>query len=169
MARRKLPTEQTTADSPISAAENLTNIAVETADEAENNEPTYRLIIERGEALKLSPKSESKIYFQLALNEDDQALYLRIDSNDGGGLHSKEWISVELIIDTLKQLEGATFKSTALKSCMVGKSSNNASFLAAILRSPDIQLIKPAEEGIFSHILVADFDAISADLLSRKP
>jgi len=52
---------------------------------------------------------------------------------------------------------------------MTGKSSNNASFLAAILRSPEIGLIKASEKNAFQHLLVDNFTKVAAALLQRAP
>jgi hypothetical protein len=129
--------------------------------------PEHLLLIEKGEAGKLSPKSSGKIYFELVRQHTDNLNYLRITGNDGGGLHSREWISIEKVINALKTQEGHPFKSSILKTCMVGKSANNVSFLAAILRSTDIKLIKQSPTNTFSHLLVDDFDKQSAALLKR--
>jgi len=133
--------------------------------EADTAGPSYKLIIERGIADKLSPKSSDKIYFQLARDTEEKINYLRIDSNDGGGLHSKEWIPLEGVINALSEQKGHSFKSSVLKPCMVGRSSNNASFLAAILRSPEIRLIRASDKSTFVHQLVDDFDKQSTALL----
>lgn len=135
----------------------------------ETNKPdqSYAMIIEHGEADKLSPKSPDKIHFQLAHDSKEKISYLRITGNGGGGLHSKEWIPLEGVINVLTGQAGHTFKSSVLKPCMVGKSSNNASFLAAILRSPEIKLIQPSEKSTFLHELAADFDKRSDELLKR--
>ncbi len=127
----------------------------------------FKLIIERGVADKLNPKATGKVYFQLARHTEENKNYLRIDGNDSSGLHSREWIPLESLVEQLKAQAGHPFKSLILKSCMKGKSANNASFLAAILRSPEIKLIQPAEKNLFLHQLVEDFDARSSALLKR--
>lgn len=142
--------------------------AQKTGSEAGVNLPlVYHPLIEKGVADKLSPKSTGKIYFQLARHQEDGRNYLRIDSNDGGGLHSREWIPLDNVVNALAGQSGHPFKSSILKACMIGKSSNNASFLAAILRSPPIKLIQPSEKSTFLHVLVADFDKRSDELLKR--
>ena len=128
----------------------------------------YQILIENGEADKLSPKSTGKIYFELARYQVDGCNYLRIKGNEGGGLHSREWVSVEKVINTLSTQAGHPFKSSVLKTCTIGKSSNNASFLAAILRSSEIKLIQATEKNTFSHLLVDDFEKLSAALLKRN-
>lgn len=127
----------------------------------------YTFVIEKGVASKLSPKSAGAVFFQLAVKDEDKSLHLRISGNEGGGLHSKEWVSVTAIIELLKPLKEQHFKSNVFKSVMVGKSSNNVSFLSGILRSTDIGLIQPSPEGTFLHQLPADFDLKCKTLLAR--
>jgi hypothetical protein len=72
----------------------------------------YKIIIENGEAAKLSPKSSGKIYFEMAHHQIDGCNYLRIKGNESGGLHSLEWVSLEKVIATLAGQVGNPFKST---------------------------------------------------------
>lgn len=139
----------------------------ESVKDLNSTETEFQIIIEQGTADKLSPKSTGKIYFQLARHQDDQTNYLRITGNDGGGLHSREWIALDKVIATLSGQAGHPFKSSVLKTCMVGKSANNVSFLAAILRSGDIKLLKPSEKSLFHHVLVDDFEQQAASLQKR--
>lgn len=127
----------------------------------------FSMVLERGVAAKLNPKAEGNIYFQLARQKEDGALYLRITGNDGGGLHTREWINFEAVIETLRALPDGVFGSKALKPCILGKSSNNASFLAAILRSPELALIQPEGDKAFLHVLAADFDDKAEKLLNK--
>lgn len=143
------------------------NTHAENAKESDSTESQFQIIIEQGSVNKLSPKSTGKIYFQLARHQDDQTNYLRITGNDGGGLHSREWIALDKVITTLSGQAGHPFKSSVLKTCMVGKSANNVSFLAAILRSGDIKLLKPSEKSLFLHVLVDDFEQQAASLQKR--
>lgn len=148
------------------SADNATKF--EQRRETSNPDENYKILIERGVADKLSPKSTGKIYFQLAHQTEDKKNYIRIADTEGGGLHTREFISLEKIITTLSGQAGHPFKSSVLKECMVGKSSNNSSFLAAILRTSDIRLIKPSENSTFLHVLVDDFDKRSTALLKRS-
>lgn len=158
---------------PTPAAATAERLALEkgtkstSTEEQSNPDEQFEIIIEKGTANKLSPKSKGKIYFQLARNQDDKANYLRITSNDGGGLHSREWVALDKVITTLSGQAGHPFKSNALKECMIGKSANNASFLAAILRSSEIKLIKPSEKSTFHHVLVDDFEQRAVSLQKR--
>lgn len=139
--------------------------ATETTD-AVNPDAGYTFLIDKGVASKLSPKSAGAVFFQLALKDEDNSLHLRISGNEGGGLHSKEWVSVTAIIELLKPLKDQHFKSNVFKKVMVGKSSNNVSFLSGILRSADIGLIQPSPEGTFLHQLPADFELKCKTLLA---
>lgn len=141
-------------------------VETEQATEATNPDAGYTLLIDKGVASKLSPKSAGAVFFQLAVKDEDNSLHLRISGNEGGGLHSKEWVSVTAIIELLKPLKEQSFKSNVFKKVMVGKSSNNVSFLSGILRSADIGLIQPSPEGAFLHQLAADFDLKCKTLLA---
>ncbi len=139
--------------------------ATETND-AINPDEGYTFLIDKGVASKLSPKSAGAVFFQLAVKDEDNSLHLRISGNEGGGLYSKEWVSVTAIIELLKPLKDQHFKSNVFKKVMVGKSSNNVSFLSGILRSADIGLIQPSPEGTFLHQLPADFELKCKTLLA---
>ena len=143
----------------------VTEQATETP-ETINPDAGYTFLIDKGVASKLSPKSVGAVFFQLAVKDDDNSLHIRISGNEGGGLHSKEWVSVTAIIELLKPLKEQSFKSNVFKKVMVGKSSNNVSFLSGILRSADIGLIQPSPEGTFLHQLAADFDLKCKTLLA---
>lgn len=125
----------------------------ETTDSATTAHPDegYHLLIDKGEAAKISPKSQGRIFFQVALNEGDQQLYLRIDSNEGGGLHSREWVPLKGLVDLLMAQGDNPFTSSLFKQVIKGRSSNNASFVAGILRSEALQLIQGSEKGLFHH------------------
>lgn len=166
---RKQTTIPVIEDTEVSTKNSMLLKGTDSENQQSHSNAQYELIIERGEAAKLSPKSAGKIYFQFAKSSEDDALYLRIDSNDGGGLHSREWINFQKVIDTISPQTGSPFKSTLLRTCMKGKSSNNASFLAAILRSPEIGLIKASERSAFQHLLADNFDEVGAALQQRTP
>lgn len=76
--------------------------------EVVNPDAGYTLLIDKGVAAKLSPKSTGAVFFQLAVKDEDNSLHLRISGNEGGGLHSKEWVSVTAIIEALTPLKFST-------------------------------------------------------------
>lgn len=132
------------------------------------NEPlpeTHDILID-GKASKLSPKQPGFIYFQLGKHHETKELELRLTGNDGGGLHSKEWVKLSAILAVLdEQEEDKPFKSGELKPVFKGGSANNVSFLSAVLRSESIALIDSTENSIFLHLLHRDFKSRREALL----
>ena len=102
---------------------------------------------------------------KIAKNDENYELYLRLSSNEGGGLHSKNWILLESIIEILDKKGEKPFKSTALKSVFTSSSANNSGFLAGILRSNDIGLITQSGKSVFLHELATDYEEKKAKLL----
>lgn len=145
------PTDATTS-LPTESALKVTTDADENPKQAEKPAKNdqllegYTILLEQGKALKLSPKTQNHVFYQIATHDEDEQLCLRISGNEGGGLHSKEWLAVEKITETLEGLTGQTIKSTMLKPVFTGSSSNNTAFLAAVLRSPEIGLLVRAGE-----------------------
>lgn len=126
----------------------------------------YQVIIDQAKANKLSPKTLDCIFFQVALNLDDDKVYLKMTGNEGGGLHSKEWLALHKIIDILSNQQSEKhFKSSVLRPVFVGKSSNNAAFLAAVLRSETIGLIRCSDSSKFLHVLTDDMQEKGDGLL----
>ncbi len=101
------------------------------------------------------------MFYDVAKHDEDNELYLRLSGNEGGGLHSKEWILLQSVIEILDQQftnPTAPFKSLILKPLFNGSSANNVGFFAAALRSSDIGLLKPAEKGVFLHLISDDYE-----------
>ncbi|MEZ8401021.1 hypothetical protein AB6C85_23730 [Vibrio splendidus] len=117
-----------------------------------------------GKAKKLSPKTENHVFYQLSVHDDMNSLFLRLSGNEGGGLHSKEWVAFEDIIAVLNEQDDKPFKSTVLKSVFKGGSANNAGFMAAALRG--LLLILPSEKSVFLHVLAPDYEQRRDELLS---
>lgn len=107
-----------------------------------------------GLAPKLSSKSKGLIGYEVALNIDDKCRYLRLTSNDSGGLFSKEWVELDDLYELLEAMEAdKPFKSSVFKSIMKGGSANNVSFLSAVLRSEEVALILKSEKSQFLHVV----------------
>lgn len=164
----------------VNAAENQDNdigVALEEAEPKapsapnsalETTDPTARftLLIDNGKALKLSPKTQNHVFFQLGLKDEDNTLHIRMSGNEGGGLHSKEWVSVDDIITILDTQKGKALKSTLLKPVFTGGSANNCGFMAAVLRSSDIGFLMQSEKSVFVHRLTDDYDGRKQALFS---
>jgi hypothetical protein len=105
-------------------------------------------------APKLSNKSTGKVGFEIALNTEDKLRYIRLTSNDSGGLFSKEWIKLDDINTLLKSMEtDQPFKSSVFKAIIKGGSANNTSFISAVLRNEEVALIIKSEKNQFLHLL----------------
>lgn len=117
----------------------------------------YKILIEAGRAEKISPKASGILTWQLAMSETDNELYLRLLANGSGGLFSKDWIPITKIERVLENQPATGFTSGVFKPLFKGASANNAGFLAAVLRSPDICLLEAHPEKLFTHVLYADW------------
>ncbi len=97
--------------------------------------PPKELVVVRSvQVPKLSQRADGLIGYQLAYVPDQSEAFFALTSNAGGGYFSKEWVPVSRIVDKLAELSAEeAFPAIALKSVFVGKSVNNASFLAAAL------------------------------------
>ncbi|MEZ8709581.1 hypothetical protein AB6H46_25165, partial [Vibrio alginolyticus] len=73
-------------------------------------------IVLDGKAKKLSPKTQNHVFYELSVHDDLNTLFLRLSGNEGGGLHSKEWVAFEDIVAVLNEQDDKPFKSTVLKS-----------------------------------------------------
>lgn len=47
-------------------------------------------IVCEGKAKKLSPKTENHVFYEIAIHDEENELYIRMTGNQGSGLHSKE-------------------------------------------------------------------------------
>lgn len=121
-------------------------------------------IVLEGKAKKLSPKTQNHVFYELSVHDDLNTLFLRLSGNEGGGLHSKEWVAFEDIVAVLNEQDDKPFKSTVFKSVFKGGSANNAGFMAAALRG--LLLILPSEKSVFLHVLAPDYEQRRDELMS---
>ncbi len=129
-------------------------VAVEKTEEIIEDADSHFKTLLVGHAPKLSSKSSGLIGYEVALNTDDKCRYLRLTSNDSGGLFSKEWVNLDDLYVLLEAMEaGKPFKSSVFKSVIKGGSANNVSFLSAVLRSEEITLILKSEKSQFLHVV----------------
>ena len=131
-------------------------------DETQIDEIQPHVVI-NGKAKKLSPKSSGKILYQIALLND--VAHIQISGNEGGGLHSKEWIALESIFALLTEQNDKAFKSSLFKSVLQGESSNNAGFLAACCR--ELNLCTTVDESVFLHKANPDLQKVANDLMAQ--
>ena len=100
-------------------------------------EPTLLdlLIVKQGKAPKLSVGADGEITYQVALGPDKKLIYVALQDSGSQGYFSREWISADAIVEILEPLQqrAEPFVSKVFRPAFVGKSSNNAPFLAAVL------------------------------------
>ncbi|EMV2056332.1 hypothetical protein AABM02_003884 [Vibrio parahaemolyticus] len=121
-------------------------------------------IVREGKAKKLSPKTENHVFYEIAIHDEENELYIRMSGNQGGGLHSKEWIPLKDITAVLDVQGDKPFKSSVLKCVFSGQSANNAGFMAACCRG--LGLIIQSEKSVFLHVLAPDYEQRRDELLS---
>ncbi|URQ87039.1 hypothetical protein J8Z28_03850 [Pseudoalteromonas sp. SCSIO 43088] len=168
MATKKKIDAQTTSKNPVQTITTTSNESSNKAATETGSIVETHVVLVDGKAAKLSTKKRGFVTFTLATCIDSGELELRLTGNDGGGLHSKEWLSVTAIIDVLNvQVTDKPFKSTVFKSVFKGASANNASFLAAVLRSKDINLIVSTEKSQYLHMLPNNYESVREQLLAK--
>ena len=124
--------------------------------DADNVDENYQTVL-IDEANKLSTKSTGKIGFEIAVNVKSKLKFLRITANASGGLFSRGWVPLTDIVQLLEKIEkDKPFKSSIFKPVISGGSSNNVSFLSAILRSPLVSFIQPSPSSLFLHVVNPD-------------
>ncbi|MQC28857.1 hypothetical protein [Vibrio parahaemolyticus] len=121
-------------------------------------------IVREGKAKKLSPKTENHVFYEIAIHDEENELYIRMTGNQGSGLHSKEMIPLKDIIAVLDVQGDKLFKSSVLKCVFSGQSANNAGFMAACCRG--LGLIIQSEKSVFLHVLAPDYEQRRDELLS---
>ena len=137
----------------------------------EQTSSPIKIIVEHAQALKLSPKTVNHVFYQLGVNEIEKTVHIRMSGNEGGGLHSKKWVSLNHIIALLDEYQTTSdtpkeIKSIVLKPAFTGGSSNNSGFMAAILRDDAIGLLRATDKGVFLHCLNTNYEDNKARLLA---
>ena len=114
---------------------------------------------------KLSQTAEGLLTYNIWQEPDSDVLYLALAKNDGGGYFSHELILVSHIMDCLVTLQASkqAFPAVRLRTAFEGKSANNASFLAAVLRHQ--QVLLPSPENIKLHTVAINLSTWPERLL----
>ena len=109
--------------------------------------PSFWLLKE-GTAPKLGARAEGGIRFHVLADAERQHLFVAIVANASGGYFSRERVPFEKIEACLDAIpSGKPCPSKAFKETFVGRSSNNAGFLVAILRSEGLLAAAPDAES----------------------
>ncbi|MCD2515509.1 hypothetical protein LQ564_04200 [Massilia sp. G4R7] len=124
-------------------------------------------LLKSAKANKLGKHAEGGIHYQILTDSQRQDPSFRIVGNEGGGYFSKEVVAfgnVEACLATHPQEQ--PFPSKLLQTAFTGRSSNNAGFLAAILRAEGLLTLAPDTEG--RHVISGDWAAWKASVLAEQ-
>lgn len=111
-------------------------------------------VVKTATAKKIAKQADGGIGYEVLSDAGRHDLFIRITANDGG-YFSRELVAVEKIRHCLSQLaKDVSFPTKQLRPAFVGKSTCNAGFLVAVLRSE--ALVKPAPTVDAQHINVVD-------------
>jgi|SRR5690606_17792923 len=121
-------------------------------------------IIKKGTCGLIAPSSTGELTYNIGFDAKDKTFHFRVIGNSGGGYHSREWVSLDLILEHIEaQPPGQPFKSLILRKVYVSTGANNYGFLAAVLRAEG--LLVPVPKKPFSH-LAGDLSAFKKSMQS---
>ncbi|MGN5208601.1 hypothetical protein ACTG1M_11850 [Aeromonas sp. 107A] len=149
------------------AAKQQVNTAVTAKSDGIQVSPA-KVVLVSGVATLLSPGSTTTVGYEIGHEPEQSELLIRLTGSSGGGLCSKEWFGLAQVVDLLnEQQPDKAFTSGLFKVIWNFKgSSNNAGFLAAVLRH--LELTKAAPEVRFGHLITGKhtewFDSLKAKL-----
>ena len=126
---------------------------------------TKYLSLKLSKTTKIGLRTEGYIYYRV-LSDQDNRLYFNITGNDDDGYYSKEIIpfdSIEQIVKTIKP--NVAISSSLFIPAFVGRSNNNAAFLAAILRAE--KLLSPMTDAVKKHTVEVGWDRWQAEMLKN--
>ena len=123
------------------------------------------LSLKSSKTTKIGLRTEGYIHYRV-LSDQDNRLYFNITGNDDDGYYSKEIIpfdSIEQIVKTIKP--NVAISSSLFIPAIVGRSNNNAAFLAAILRAE--KLLAPMADAVKKHTVEAGWDRWRTEMLKN--
>jgi uncharacterized UPF0160 family protein len=126
--------------------------------------PKY-LSLKSSKTTKIGLRTEGYIHYRV-LSDQDQKLYFNITGNDDGGYYSKEIIPFNVIEELVKTIKpNVAISSSLFIPAFIGRSNNNAAFLAAILRAE--KLLSPMADAVKKHTVEAGWDRWQTDMLKN--
>lgn len=124
------------------------------------------LLLKTDTAKKIGKQSEGGISYQILGDTERQHLSIAITGNDSGGYFSREIVPFHQVEACLaKHKQDKPFPSKLFKDAFIGRSSNNAGFLAAILRAEGLLVAAPEAET--QHIVSGDWATWKKSLLAE--
>ena len=134
--------------------------------------PVMVTVVRTAQALKLNPaRGGGGITYQVGRIDGVGApgVVLRLKDNDGGGRFSREWVPFERLRTCFSPavLRGEGFKAHALDGAFQGRSSTNAGFLTAVIRTEGLAYEDTAQKGM--SLLSGGFDTWVQGVLDAVP
>jgi hypothetical protein len=123
----------------------------------ESQEQTLNYVsLKLATARKTSQRAMGEITYRILCDEQRERLFITIVSNNGGGYFSKEVVPFDGVERCLAAYtEGKPMPAKVLRTAFVGKSVNNAGFLAAILRAEG--LLAGVPDAVHQHQIAGDW------------
>lgn len=123
-------------------------------------------LLKSAKANKLGKHAEGGIHYQILTDSQRQDASFKIVGNEGGGYFSKEVVAFGGVEACLAEHpQDQPFPSKLLQTAFTGRSSNNAGFLAAILRAEGLLALAPDTEG--RHVISGDWADWKASVLAE--
>jgi hypothetical protein len=143
-----------------------TSIGSASAETTRVTAPPAGFLLKTANAMKLGKHAEGGIRYQILTDSERQKLMFKIVGNQGGGYFSKEILAFSDVAACLAQHpQDQPFPSKLLQAVFTGRSSNNAGFLAAILRAEGLLALAPDTEG--RHVISGDWADWKASTLAE--
>jgi hypothetical protein len=123
-------------------------------------------LLKSAKAMKLGKHAKGEIRYQILTDSQRQDPLFQIVGNEGGGYFSKEVVAFGNVEGCLAaHAQDQSLPSKVLQTTFIGRSSNNAGFLAAILRAEGLLALAPDTEG--RHVISGDWAAWKASVLAE--
>ncbi|NYH22467.1 hypothetical protein [Paraburkholderia bryophila] len=122
------------------------------------------LLLRSASARKVGTRSTGSIQYVLLCDSAHESLYIRIACNEGGGYFSKEIVPFTRAKECVSGFSpDRAIPSKVFAPAFIGRSSNNAGFLAAILRAEELLAAAPGTD--FQHVVTGDWNEWEATAL----
>ena len=156
-------TKTTPTDTSPTIPESSTPADATTPDAAV---PQSFWLLKNSTAPKLGARAEGSINYNVLADNERQLLFIAITGNKGGGYFSKEHVDISKIEACLDTTASAKpFPSKTFKEAFVGRSSNSAGSLVAVLRHEGLLALAPEAEA--QHVRSGDWPAWKKAMLAE--
>lgn len=125
------------------------------------------LSLKLANARKAGQRATDDITYRILTDEQRQDLFVTIVANKSSGYFSREIVplpAIELCINGI--LKDQPLSARIFRSAFIGKSVNNAGFLAALLKAEG--LLKPSAKVAHQHQVSGDWIDWKAKMLARE-